>query len=432
MAMVDELAQRILSLHGWVALAIVFALPALEASAFVGFLFPGEIAVVLGGVLASEGRISLGSTIAAAVLGAIVGDAVGYFVGRHYGRAMLQKTVGRLINLDRVRKAEEYLRCRGGVAVFLGRFTAALRVLIPGLSGMSGMPYLTFSLYNVAGGAAWGIVFVLLGYFAAESWRHVQKVAGMMSLVFLVAALLIFVALRFTQAQHDELKVPHLARTVAERRHWSLFGLLGLLCVALFLSLALHALRHPEGGALDEAILNFSVSHRVGWITGAMKIASGLGSSVVLLPVIILAGHEFLVRRGEWRPAATLVAAYLGSVLLYTSLKYLVDRPRPPVAYSVLHDAGPSFPSGHATQTFAVYGALALILSRGRTPQTRVRLGAASVAISLLVGAAQIYLGAHWFTDVLAGYVLGGIWLFGVMMWFPDPANLQAKGETLL
>jgi len=194
----------------------------------------------------------------------------------------------------------------------------------------------------------------------------------------------------------------------------------------------LHALRHPEGGALDEAILNFSVSHRVGWITGAMKIASGLGSSVVLLPVIILAGHEFLVRRGEWRPAATLVAAYLGSVLLYTSLKYLVDRPRPPVAYSVLHDAGPSFPSGHATQTFAVYGALALILSRGRTPQTRVRLGAASVAISLLVGAAQIYLGAHWFTDVLAGYVLGGIWLFGVMMWFPDPANLQAKGETLL
>jgi len=429
--MVDELARRILSLHGWVALAIVFALPALEASAFVGFLFPGEIAVVLGGVLASEGHISLGSTIAAAVLGAIVGDAVGYFVGRHYGRAMLQKTVGRLINLDRVRKAEEYLCCRGGMAVFLGRFTAALRVLIPGLSGMSGMPYLTFSLYNVAGGAVWGVVFVLVGYFAAESWRHVQRVAGMMSLVFLAAALLIFVALRLSRAHHDELKVPQLARTVAERRHWSLFGLLGLLCAALFLSLTLHALRHPDGGAFDEAILQFSVSHRVGWVVEAAKIASGLGSGVVLLPLIILAGHEFLVRRGEWRPAAMLLAAYLGSVLLYTSFKDLVDRPRPPLADSILHDSGPSFPSGHATQAIAVYGAMALIFSRGRAPQTRARLAVASVVLSLLVGAARVYLGAHWFTDVLAGYVLGGIWLFGVMMWFPDPANLQAKRETL-
>src|SRR5262249_57322137 len=140
--MVGELARRILSLHGWVALAIVFALRGLEAWAFVGFLFPGEVAVVLGGVLASEGHISLGSTIAAAVLGAIVGDAVGYFVGRHYGRAMLQKTVGRLINLDRVRKAEEYLCCRGGVAAFLWRLTAALRVLVPGPSGMAEQAYL--------------------------------------------------------------------------------------------------------------------------------------------------------------------------------------------------------------------------------------------------------------------------------------------------
>src|SRR6516165_5310804 len=106
-----------------------------------------------------------------------------------------------------------------------------------------------------------------------------------------------------------------------------------------------------------------------------------------------------------------------------SALFFLMIRP-PPI--STL------FPYTTLFRSFAVYGALALILSRGRTPQTRVRLGAASVAISLLVGAAQIYLGAHWFTDVLAGYVLGGIWLFGVMMWFPDPANLQAKGETLL
>ena len=57
--MIETIAERILSLHGWVALTVVFLLPALEASAFVGFVFPGEIAIILGGVLAFEGRIGL-------------------------------------------------------------------------------------------------------------------------------------------------------------------------------------------------------------------------------------------------------------------------------------------------------------------------------------------------------------------------------------
>ena len=70
---VETIAEHILSLHGWVALAVVFLLPALEASAFVGFLFPGEIAVILGGVLAFQGRISLPATLAVAIGGAVGG-----------------------------------------------------------------------------------------------------------------------------------------------------------------------------------------------------------------------------------------------------------------------------------------------------------------------------------------------------------------------
>ena len=86
----------ILHLHGGAAYALVFALPALESSAFLGFLFPGELAVILGGVLASQGRISLGAAIAAAVLGAVVGDSVGYLIGRRWGRRLLHGTLGRL------------------------------------------------------------------------------------------------------------------------------------------------------------------------------------------------------------------------------------------------------------------------------------------------------------------------------------------------
>ena len=78
----SSLGDRILHLHGVAALAVVFLVPALECSAFIGFVFPGEIAVLLGGVLAFQHRVSLPAALAAAVLGAVVGDSVGYAVGR--------------------------------------------------------------------------------------------------------------------------------------------------------------------------------------------------------------------------------------------------------------------------------------------------------------------------------------------------------------
>src|SRR5215470_19322588 len=136
--------DRILSLPGWLVLALVFAFPALEASAFVGFVFPGEIAVILGGVAASRGTVPLWAVIVAAVSGAVIGDSAGYLIGRRWGERLLTGTVGRLPvirqhlakNLDRARA---YVRRRRGSAVFFGRFTAALRVLVPGLAGMSGV-----------------------------------------------------------------------------------------------------------------------------------------------------------------------------------------------------------------------------------------------------------------------------------------------------
>ncbi|GAC1532266.1 MAG: hypothetical protein NVS3B12_09710 [Acidimicrobiales bacterium] len=135
----SHLADRILGLHGWGALLVIFAVPALESSAFLGFLFPGEVAVLLGGVLAYQHKVSLPAAIAAAVAGAVIGDTIGFEVGKRWGRAILHGTVGRVVNKDHLERAERYLAERGGKAVFFGRFTAALRVLIPGMAGMSGM-----------------------------------------------------------------------------------------------------------------------------------------------------------------------------------------------------------------------------------------------------------------------------------------------------
>ncbi len=117
--------DRLAELPPPAVLASVFALPALEASAFLGVVIPAEAAVLLGGVLAHEQVLPLWAVIAAAVLGAVIGDSVGYEVGRRYGDALLARAPRRLVKPASIDRARQVVARRGGPAVLIGRFTAA-------------------------------------------------------------------------------------------------------------------------------------------------------------------------------------------------------------------------------------------------------------------------------------------------------------------
>jgi len=189
----SHLADRILQLPPAVALLLVFALPALEASAFVGFVIPGEIGVLLGGVLANQHKLPLWAALAAGIAGAVIGDSVGYEVGKRYGERLLNKIPNRVLKPEHLDKAEESIRRQGGRAVFVGRFTTALRVLVPGLSGMSRLSYRTFLAWNLAGGVLWATAFVLLGYVAGSQYQRVAHNASLfgVGLLVLIATVII-------------------------------------------------------------------------------------------------------------------------------------------------------------------------------------------------------------------------------------------------
>jgi undecaprenyl-diphosphatase len=89
----------------------------------------------------------------------------------------------------------------------------------------------------------------------------------------------------------------------------------------------------------------------------------------------------------------------------------VVGRPRPPAAIWIGHYPGASFPSGHATQSAAFYAMLAIVLGAGLSSRRRAIVWSAAALVVLIVGASRIYLGAHWLTDVLAGYALGASWV---------------------
>jgi membrane-associated protein len=175
----DAVVGALTGLPPWLVLGLVFLLPALEASAFVGLVVPGEVAVIIGGVVAHGGGLPLWAVIVAAVAGAVIGDQVGYLVGRRFGPGLLTRLPARVNRSGEVDRALGVLRRRGAPAVALGRWVAALRALVPGLAGMSGMRRLPFTVANVLGGTLWATAIAVLGYLAGASYRALEQRLGL-------------------------------------------------------------------------------------------------------------------------------------------------------------------------------------------------------------------------------------------------------------
>ncbi|MEO7268314.1 MAG: DedA family protein [Knoellia sp.] len=169
--------DSILSAPTWSVLALVALIVFVEDALFVGFVIPGETAALLGGVAASLGHAPLAAVFAVVIVAAIAGDSVGYEVGRHLGPRILSLKI-----LDRRRKrlddAQDFLARRGGAAIFLGRWVAFFRAVLPALAGTVRMPYSRFLAFNAAGGILWGAVVVTAGYLAGRSYAQVEATLG--------------------------------------------------------------------------------------------------------------------------------------------------------------------------------------------------------------------------------------------------------------
>lgn len=201
------------SASGPLVYLLVFLVPALEASLFVGFVLPGETAVLLGGVLASRRQVSLTGVLAVAIAGAIIGDSIGYVVGRRFGAPLRWSRLGDIVGERRWQAAEDFLRRRGGPSVFLGRWTALLRALVPAAAGMAKLPYRTFAIWNVAGGVLWATAIVLAGYAAGDAYKRLERYLGRGALALLAVIVIGLVVRHFVARRRHAAKTDtHSAR----------------------------------------------------------------------------------------------------------------------------------------------------------------------------------------------------------------------------
>lgn len=195
--------ESLLNQPGWLVLLVVGLVVFLEDAAFVGFVIPGESVAILGGVSASLGHVSLASMLAVVAAAAVVGDSVGYEVGRHFGPRILGLQALQK-HAARIESARATLTERGGIAVFIGRWTAFLRAVTPALAGMARMPYRIFLPWNAGGGLAWTAVVVVGGYLAGHSYQRVETWLGRGGAVLALVVVLVVVVVVHRRRTADE------------------------------------------------------------------------------------------------------------------------------------------------------------------------------------------------------------------------------------
>jgi membrane-associated protein len=187
----------LLGLHGPVVYAAVGGLLFLEVGIIVGFFVPGEIATILGGVIASQHDANLVVMIVVVAVCASLGNLSGFFVGKTIGPWILERRF--LKDNAGLIRTKKLLAKHGGPAVFVGRWVVFVRAVLPGMAGISGMRFSKFAVFSIAGGIVWGTMWVLIGYAAGNSYTSIENAVGNWSLVILgvvVVALGIFILFR--------------------------------------------------------------------------------------------------------------------------------------------------------------------------------------------------------------------------------------------
>jgi membrane protein DedA with SNARE-associated domain len=179
--------------------ALVAGLAFLETGAFVGLIAPGETAIVIGGVVAADGGVSLPLIALAAWLAAAAGDLASFLLGRRLGRRFLVAHGPRVgVTAPRLERVDAFFDRHGGKAILIGRFVGLVRAVAPFVAGSSGLALRRFLPFSIAGTFVWAVGYTLAGYAFSESFEAAAGALthGALALAVLAAAAVAVKALR--------------------------------------------------------------------------------------------------------------------------------------------------------------------------------------------------------------------------------------------
>ena len=427
----NELLQSLLN---WIALhpaafsIAVFFIALMESLVVLGLLIPGAALLFGAGALMATGTLPITSIMLSTIGGAIVGDFVSFLIGQHYHQRLRVIWPFRRYPVMVNRGVDFFVR-HGGKSVFMARFIGPLRPIVPAIAGMMNMPTSRFLAIDIIASALWAPVYILPGMVFGASLGLAAEVAGRLVVllvvivgiawlgVWLIGTLIRLLQPHITRALEKTLEYSRshpLIRPLAgslldpdhpEARGLAMLSLLFFITLWLLLLTSRQVLHGHWLDGIDAYVFHTLEQLRIPWADQVMVFITQLGNQTLL--AIVLAGScAWLFWKGNSKAAWHWLAVYACAGLLTWVLKSTVQIPRPVAAYD-----GYSFPSAHTSMSLAVYGFLALIIARELHVTRRWLPYSGAGLIIVSVALSRLYLGVHWFSDVLAGLLLGLVWV---------------------
>jgi membrane-associated protein len=147
-----------------------YLLPAIIGLESLGVPSPGETALVLAAVLASQGKLQIWLVLVIGISSAIIGDNIGYVLGRKFGREVLEAPGLFYARRKRlIAVGDRFFEKHGPKTVFIARWIALVRFVAAWLAGINEMRFRDFFFWNALGGITWGLTFGLVGYYAGSA-----------------------------------------------------------------------------------------------------------------------------------------------------------------------------------------------------------------------------------------------------------------------
>lgn len=443
-----------LTAYPHVAYLAVFLLAVSEAIPVAGVLIPGSAVIVALSALTPSGVLVLWPLLAAATAGAIIGDGIAFWLGRRYQRQILDV---RPISSypDLVKRSEAFFARHGDWSVFLARFTPGVRALIPLLAGVLGMRAARFYLVNIASALIWAPAHVVPGMLVGATIGILGAAAKPLAILVVVVVVTGWLALWVIRHALRR-GLPLLADGAERVRGWAadsdnpasrmVAGLLdpdrretralaALLIVVvgaawLFTAILRDVVRGDPLVLIDNAIYLALQELRSPPGDAIMIAITELGDTAVVVAVTSIVFIWFAWKRA-WRTASYWLAAVAGASAINTAIKVALHRARP----VELHYTGWSafsFPSGHSTVNWVLYGFFTFLVVRGIAPIWRLPIILVFASLALFIAFSRLYLGAHWFSDAAGGLAFGSAWIALLALFYlRRPAEPFRSGRLL-
>lgn len=411
---------------GWLVFAL-FATALLESLAIAGIIIPGVAMLFAFSALAGKTGIPLSEALLWSGLGAVIGDVVSFAIGRLLkGRLHSVWPLSRYPRL--IAKGEVFFRAHGGKSVIIGRFIGPIRPIIPMVAGALHMPWRKFLAFNLLSAVGWAVVYILPGFAVGTALASDIKPPPHFYLVLaisaaaLLAVYLVLLQMRLGLGEGSRLYrwlEARMARYDATHRFWRLYTserpaqrgefplpslMLAITALALFLILAqlVHVSEHLH--LLNQQVVAWFSLLRQPLLDLPMVAITIASDPPVLMAAAVLA-VLVLFFRGYYAAAVHVAAAAVITTAGVWLLKagFGINRPD----QVLLAPVSGAFPSGHtAGITVLVTLCASFIAGENRNKQrwqTYVLLSLPMAPVAL----SRLYLGVHWFTDVLGGLLLG-------------------------